>query len=82
LDYLHNLLLNNFFFPDTAYQLVGFYRQENTLYAVVTQLFVRANQPTNLVILEGLHDENVLTQNGVLFFIDTVFYIKPEVFWN
>jgi len=23
-DYLHNLLLNNFFFPDTAYQLLGF----------------------------------------------------------
>ncbi len=108
IDYLHNLLLNNFFFPDTAYQLVGFHQQENTLYAVVTQPFVRANQPTNLalvkafmenngfentrnhdyynpelgIILEDLHDENVLTQNGVLFFIDTVFYIKPEVFWN
>jgi hypothetical protein len=27
------------------------------------------------VILEDLHDENVLTQNGVLCFIDTVFYI-------
>ena len=27
------------------------------------------------IILEDLHDENVLTQNGVLYFIDTVFYI-------
>lgn len=27
------------------------------------------------IILEELHDENVLTQNGMLFFIDTVFYI-------
>lgn len=27
------------------------------------------------IILEDLHDENVLTQNGFLFFIDTVFYI-------
>ena len=28
------------------------------------------------IILEDLHDENVLTQDGVLYFIDTVFYIK------
>ena len=28
------------------------------------------------LILEDLHDENVLTKDGVLFFIDTVFYIK------
>ena len=27
------------------------------------------------LILEDLHDENVLTQNGMLYFIDTVFYI-------
>lgn len=27
------------------------------------------------VIIEDLHDENVLTQNGILYFIDTVFYI-------
>lgn len=33
------------------------------------------------IILEDLHDENVLTQNGVLFFIDTVFYID-ESFWK
>ena len=33
------------------------------------------------IILEDLHDENVLTQNGILYFIDTVFYINPEIFW-
>ena len=27
------------------------------------------------VILEDLHDENVLTQNSMLYFIDTVFYM-------
>lgn len=27
------------------------------------------------LILEDMHDENVLVRNGVLFFIDTVFYI-------
>jgi parallel beta-helix repeat protein len=32
------------------------------------------------IILEDLHDENVLTNNGVLFFIDTVFYIKDSFF--
>ena len=34
------------------------------------------------LILEDLHDENVLTANEILYFIDTVFYIKPEIFWN
>ena len=33
------------------------------------------------IILEDLHDENVLTQNGILFFIDTVFFID-ENFWK
>lgn len=32
------------------------------------------------IILEDLHDENVLTRNGVLYFIDTVFYVT-EIFW-
>lgn len=100
-DYFHNLLLNNLFFPDTAYQLLGFYKDSSFLYAVVEQPFVKANEKTDLtmvkaflenngfinkknhdyyneelgLILEDLHDENVLTQNGMLYFIDTVFYI-------
>jgi hypothetical protein len=102
-DYFHNLLLNNLFFPDTAYQLLGFYKDLDVLYAVVEQPFVKANEKTDLnivkiilenngfrntknhdyyneeleIILEDLHDENVLTQNGMLYFIDTVFYIVP-----
>jgi hypothetical protein len=32
------------------------------------------------IILEDLHDENVLTQNGILQFIDTVFYFTPAFF--
>jgi hypothetical protein len=101
LDYFTNLLLNNYFFPDTTYSFVGFCMIEQTLYALVEQPFVKANQATNLeqvkefmiangfvntrnhdyynadlgVILEDLHDENVLTQDGILYFIDTVFYI-------
>jgi hypothetical protein len=102
-DYFTNLELNNYFFPETSYTLVGFCISNETLYALVEQPFVKANQPTNLdqvkefmtsngfentrnhdyfhpelgIILEDLHDENVLTQDGVLYFIDTVFYIKP-----
>lgn len=109
LDYLDNLLLNNYFFPDTAYHLRGFYKsKDNILYALVEQNYIESTQPTNLdsvkfflakngfqnvrnndylhpilgIILEDLHDENVLTNNEILFFIDTVFYIKPEIFWN
>lgn len=108
LDYFHNLLLNNYFFPDTAYELIGFYMNSNTLYAVVKQRFVKLDQLTDLrevksflgnngfenirnndyynpflgIILEDLHDENVLTQKGILYFIDTVFYIKPDIFWK
>jgi len=32
--------------------------------------------PKLSIILEDLHDENVLTNNGILYFIDTVFYLK------
>jgi len=101
-DYFVNLLLNNYFFPDTAYNLLGFFEDNDVVYAVVEQSFVKATEHTDLalvekfmnsngfrkvrnndyfnaelgVILEDLHDENVLTSNGVLHFIDTVFYLK------
>ncbi len=32
------------------------------------------------IIVEDLHDENVLTNNGVLFFVDTVFYITDNFY--
>ncbi len=107
LDYFNNLLLNNYFFPDTAYNLVGFYRSDDDiLYALVEQNYIQATQATDLnqvkefmqangfsntknndyfhselgIILEDLHDENVLTANEILYFIDTVFYIKPKFF--
>lgn len=34
------------------------------------------------LIVEDLHDENVLTAEGMLHFIDTVFFIKPNSFWE
>lgn len=34
------------------------------------------------LIFEDLHDENVISNNGVLYFIDTVFYLTPEFYTN
>ncbi len=105
-DYFNNLLLNNYFFPDTAYELLGFYKIDKALYAVVEQNFVIATEKTELInvklflensgfinkknndyfhpelgiILEDLHDENVITQDGVLKFIDTVFYLTAQFY--
>lgn len=105
-DYLDNLLLHNYFFPDTAYDLIGFTKNDEILYAVVQQSYVSITAKTDLkqvkefltlngfennrnndyinreigIILEDLHDENVLTRNEVLYFIDTVFYLT-EAFW-
>lgn len=107
-DYFHNLLLHNYFFSDTAYRLLGFHCEADTLYAVVEQAFVRADKMTDLkdvkdfmaangfantrrhdyhhpglgIIIEDLHDENVLSNRGGLYFIDTVFYVEPKKFWS
>ncbi len=106
LDYLHNLLLHNYFFEDTAYKLNGFTKDNDQLFAVVEQQYVEITQPTDLnevklflnangfetiknndyinkdlgIIIEDLHDENVLTKDGLLYFIDTVFFVKDS-FW-
>jgi hypothetical protein len=34
-DYFFNLLLHNYFFPDTAYELLGFAKVDETLFAVI-----------------------------------------------
>jgi hypothetical protein len=106
-DYFFNLLLHNYFFPDTAYELLGFAKVDETLFAVIKQSYVAITEPTDLqkvkeflnsngfintknndylnpdlgIILEDLHDENVLTRNGILYFIDTVFYLTSG-FWK
>ena len=106
-EYFHNLLLHNFFFSDTAYELLGFTKEDDSLFAVVQQDFVSITETTDLnrikaflssngfsntrnndyfnpdlgIILEDLHDENVLTRNSILYFIDTVFYLTDQ-FWD
>lgn len=103
-DYFISLLIHNFLFPNTAYQLLGFYQEGNTLYSVVKQPFIESTEPTDLsalksflenngfkhkknndyfhsklgIILEDLHDENVLTNQGVFFFIDSVIYLMAH----
>jgi hypothetical protein len=105
-DYFNNLLLHNFFFPDTLYKLAGFSEDEAKFCVVVKQSFVLHTENTSLtivkdhllsngfehkknndyfhpylgIILEDLHDENVLTNNGVLFFVDTVFYLTEDFY--
>lgn len=105
-DYFHSLLIHNYFFPETSYELIGFYQLEKTLYSVVKQPFIEITEITNVesikeflnkngfqlkknndyfspelgIILEDLHDENVLTNNGIPFFIDTVFYLDVSFF--
>lgn len=106
-DYLNSLLLHNYFFMDTAYDLVGFLEYKGKIYSVITQDYIKATAPTDLgqvqkfmndngfmkkngnrndyynpelgIILEDLHDENVLTKDGVLYFIDTVFYLDKKM---
>ena len=34
--------------------------------------------PSLGIILEDLHDENVLVNNGIYYFIDTVFYLTAD----
>lgn len=106
LDYFHSLQIHNYFFPTTAYQLIGFIHYENVLHAVVKQPFIEITEVTDIelirgflhengfllkknndyfnptlgLILEDLHDENVLTNGGVLFFVDTVFYLDKSFF--
>jgi hypothetical protein len=57
-DYFHNLLLNNLFFPDTAYQLLGFHKDLDVLYAVVEQPFVKANEKTDLNMVKAFLENN------------------------
>ncbi len=106
IDYFHNLLIHNFFFPDTSYTLVGFRLLNDVLYAVVEQPHIIRTEDIDLenvkeflkqngfentrrndyynkelgIILEDLHDENVISSNQIPFFVDTVFYLTDEFY--
>lgn len=100
LEFFNSILLHNLIFENTAYSLIGFLKQEDRLYAVLRQPFIKADTQVDLadiktllefngfintrrndyqhdrlgLILEDMHDENVLVNSEILFFIDTVFY--------
>ena len=105
-DYFYNLLIHNFFFPDTSYTLIGFKRANDILYAVVEQPHIIRTEDIDLenvkefltqngfehtrrndyynpelcIILEDLHDENVISSSKILFFVDTVFYLTDKFY--
>lgn len=105
-DYFNSLLIHNFFFKSTSYQLLGFKLLNQKLFAVVKQKFIEATEPVDLnlirkfleynsfsntrnndykneslgLIFEDLHDENIISQNGILFFIDTIFYLTDNFY--
>jgi hypothetical protein len=100
LEFFNSVLLHNFIFQNTAYDFLGFTKEEGVLYAVLKQPFIISEGQVELeeiqkllifngfensrrndyvhkelgLILEDMHDENVLVSSDTLFFIDTVFY--------
>ncbi len=101
LDFFNSLLIHNTLFELTAYELLGFKKANDDLYAVLKQPFIVSDSAVDLkdvkeilefngfkntkrndyynaelgIILEDMHDENVIVNSNMLFFIDTVFYI-------
>jgi hypothetical protein len=65
IDYLNNVLLHNYYFPDTAYELI---RNHDCRHSQLG------------IIVEDLHDENVWTKDGTLNFIDTVFFLTDAFY--
>jgi Serine/Threonine/Tyrosine Kinase found in polyvalent proteins len=69
LDYFINLMLHNYFFPDTKYDLLGFYYNDNILYAVIQQPFIKANSKTDLekVKMFMINNDFIITKNNDYF---------------
>jgi hypothetical protein len=106
LDYLNNLIVHNYFFPDTLYSLLGFRKIAGVLCAIVEQPHIVSTEAIDLekvsvflenngfsntrrndyfndelgIILEDLHDENVISSGGMPYFIDTVFYLTDKFY--
>lgn len=105
-DYFNSLLIHNYFFKSTQYELLGFKKINDKFYSVVKQRFIQATEVVDLnkiraflkfngfentrnndfynpelgLIFEDLHDENIISQNGIPFFIDTVFYLTENFY--
>lgn len=105
LEFFNSILLHNLIFPNTAYTLLGFIKEQGVLHAVMKQPFIISDGQADLenirkllafngfentrrndyyhkelgLILEDMHDENVLVSFETLFFIDTVFYTITSI---
>lgn len=105
-DYFNSLLIHNYFFESTQYELLGFKLIDEVLFSVVKQKFIASTEAVDLsliktfleynefsnirnndyqneklgLIFEDLHDENIISQNGILFFIDTIFYLTDNFY--
>ena len=62
-EYLYNLLLHNYFFPDTSYELLGFTKENEVLHAVVQQNYVSITSPTDLNEVKGFMISNGFENN-------------------
>ena len=58
LDYFHSLLIHNYFFPATAYKLIGFIQKDELLYAVVKQPFIEITENTDIETIRKFLLEN------------------------
>ena len=57
-DYFVSLLIHNFLFPTTSYELLGFYQKSEIFYAVVKQPFIESTEPTDLAKLRLFLERN------------------------
>ena len=58
LEFLNSILLHNLFFPNTAYELVGFSKEGETLIAVLKQPFVISDTTADLNDIKALLEFN------------------------
>jgi Tfp pilus assembly protein PilE len=67
--------MHNYLFPDTAYELIGFTKQEEILYAIVEQSYVTFTEPTDLTKVKSflLHNGFTNTRNNDYFNADQSF---------
>lgn len=62
-DYFYSLLLHNFFFPATSYELIAFSLQGNQLRAAVKQHFIRSTASTEIDKVKELMASNGFANN-------------------
>ncbi|SEO11047.1 hypothetical protein SAMN05216436_1345 [bacterium A37T11] len=78
-DYLNSLLLHNYFFPATSYELIGFYKEAEKLYAAVRQPFIIATSTTDGDAVTELMASNGFTNTRNSDYINRSLGIMPRL---